>query len=226
MLHIKGTGRIDASKEIAQQWHEGTGVHFARQIQFLARHYQLFEQVTEEKRGSGGGRSLLKDERVQAAARAHLSTMPTGEVTPKEFHRALNERILPSLRFALKDGLSERTARRWLVLLGWRHTRVKKGVYMDGHERPDVVEYWNNVFLPLMALFEQRMAQWIRRLECTELVRVELELGPDEKQIIAVFQDKSCFHVNDHKQTMWYALCSFLETLISRSQKLAGVTEG
>jgi hypothetical protein len=62
MLRIKGTGRIDASKEIARQWHEGTGVHFARQIRFLTQHYQLFEQVTEEKRGSGGGRSLLKDE--------------------------------------------------------------------------------------------------------------------------------------------------------------------
>jgi hypothetical protein len=169
---------------------------------------------------------LLKDERVQAAARAHLSTVPTGKVTPKEFRCALNERILPSLGFALKDRLSECTARRWLVSLGWRHTRVKKGVYMDSHERPDVVEYQNNVFLPLMASFEQRMAQWIRRPECAELVCVEPELGPDEKQIIAIFQDESCFHVNDHKQTMWYALRSFLETLISRSRKLAGVTEG
>ena len=97
---------------------------------------------------------MLKDEQVQVAMRAHLSSMPMGKVTPKEFHCALNEWILPSLRFALKDGLSERTAQRWLVSLGWWHTRVKKGVYMDGHERPDVVEYWNNVFLPLMASFE------------------------------------------------------------------------
>ncbi len=97
---------------------------------------------------------MLKDERVQVAARAHLSTMPTGEVTLKEFHHALNERILPSLGFTLKNGLSECTAWRWLVSLGWRHTRVKKGVYMDGHERLDVVKYWNNVFLPLMASFE------------------------------------------------------------------------
>jgi len=169
---------------------------------------------------------LLKDEQVQAAARAHLSTMPTGEVTPKEFHRTLNEWILPSLGFALKNGLSERTARQWLVLLGWRHTRVKKGVYMDSHERPDIVKYRNNIFLPLMASFERRMVQWIQRPEWAELVRVKLELGLDEKQIIAIFQDESCFHVNDHKQTIWYALCSFLETLISCSQKLAGVTEG
>jgi hypothetical protein len=163
---------------------------------------------------------------VQAAVRVHLSTVPTGKVTPKEFCCALNEWILPLLGFALKDGLSERMAQRWLVSLGWRHTRVKKGVYMDGHERPDVVKYQNNVFLPLMASFEQRMVQWIWRLECAELVHVEPELGPDEKQIIAIFQDESCFYVNDYKQTMWYTLRSFLETLISCSRKLAGVTEG
>jgi len=50
------------SKEIVRQWHEGTGIHFACQIRFLVQHYQLFEQVTEEKRGIGGSRSLLKDE--------------------------------------------------------------------------------------------------------------------------------------------------------------------
>jgi hypothetical protein len=93
----------------------------------------------------------------------------------------------------------------------------EKGVYMDGHERLNVVEYQNNVFLPLMASFERRMAQWIRKPEYTELVHIEPALGPDEKQIIAIFQDESCFHVNDHKQTMWYTLCLFLETLISCS---------
>jgi len=82
---------------------------------------------------------------------------------------------------------------------------VKKGVYMDGHERPDVVEYRNNVFLPLMASFERRMVQW--RPEGPNLVRVEPDLRPDEKRVIAVFQDESCFHANDNKQTSWCAPC-------------------
>ena len=55
--------------------------------------------------------------------------------------------------------LSERTARQWLIKLGWQHTMLKKGVYMDGHERPDVVEYWLKTFLPLMALHEKKMVQ-------------------------------------------------------------------
>ena len=60
------------SEEIMRQFHEGVGGYFARQICILTRHYQLFEQLPEERRGGVGGQSLLKDERVQVAARTYL----------------------------------------------------------------------------------------------------------------------------------------------------------
>lgn len=28
---------------------------------------------------------------------------------------------------------------------------IQKGIYMDGHEQPDVVKYRNKVFLPMLA---------------------------------------------------------------------------
>jgi hypothetical protein len=90
-LHIKGVQRIAASEQIALQFHEGTVIHFAHRIQFLAQHYQLFEQLLKEKQGAAGGQSLVKDEQVQTAARAHLSSVPTGEMTPRQFHKALND---------------------------------------------------------------------------------------------------------------------------------------
>jgi phenolic acid decarboxylase len=31
---------------------------------------------------------------------------------------------------------------------------------MDGHERPDVVEYYQNAFLPLMESYQRRMVEW------------------------------------------------------------------
>ena len=41
-----------------------------------------------------------------------------------------------------KPTISERTAHRWLSRkLGWRYGRHKNGMYIDGHERWDVVEY-------------------------------------------------------------------------------------
>ena len=73
---------------------------------------------------------------------------------------------------------------------------------MDGHERPDVVKYHSNVFLPLMALLKRRMVQW--DFSGSEVTHVDLDLGPGEKRVIVVFQDKSSFHVNKFKKTMWY----------------------
>jgi len=129
-LRIKGRGRMAASEDIAQQWHEGKGVHFSRRVRFLARHYQLFEQLPVEKRGGNRGHSLLNNEQVQSASRAYLTSLVTGEVTPSKFQRALNERILPTPGLELKGGLSERTAARWLVKLGWRSTKLKKGIIL------------------------------------------------------------------------------------------------
>jgi hypothetical protein len=41
---------------------------------------------------------------------------------------------------------------KWLNRLGFYATEEKKGVYIDGHERADVIEYRQNEFLPKIAL--------------------------------------------------------------------------
>jgi hypothetical protein len=53
------------------------------------------------------------------------------------------------------NGLSMCMAWHWLYKLGWQHIKLKKRIYMDGHKRPDIIEYYINVFLPLMALLEK-----------------------------------------------------------------------
>jgi hypothetical protein len=45
--------------------------------------------------------------------------------------------------------ISEITAYRWMLRLGWVYGKNKKG-YCDGHERPDVIEYREKVFCPRM----------------------------------------------------------------------------
>ena len=87
---------------------------------------------------------------------------------------------------------------------------LRKGMYMDGHERPDVVEYWKNDFLPLMALHEKNMVQWLaNRTKC-----IDPKLGPGNKRVIVVFQDESSFHINEYKQIMWCTLFLFPGKLI------------
>lgn len=74
---------------------------------------------------------------------------------------------------------------------------------MDGHKRDNVREYQDSSFLPLMASFKRRMVC----LEANELglKHVEPKLGPDEKRIIAILQDKSSFHANKYKHDIWCA---------------------
>lgn len=58
--------------------------------------------------------------------------------------KQVNEVIIPGL--GLRTGgeqISESTARRWLTKLGYELKEVKKGIYIDGHEREDVVTYRN-----------------------------------------------------------------------------------
>jgi len=167
----------------------------------LARHYQIFEQLPQEKHGGAqSSRSFLHDESVQTRCRTWLSNIPTGQVTPHALQNALHSTIFPELGIIPKQPISERTARRWLIKLGWRHTIIRKGVYMDGHEREDVVKYRNEVFLPEMLKYERRMVQF----EGPELTRVEPTLQPGEKKIKPYFHDECCFHANDDAKDAWY----------------------
>ncbi|KJA19534.1 hypothetical protein HYPSUDRAFT_204573 [Hypholoma sublateritium FD-334 SS-4] len=199
-LRIKGRSRIDASLEIAAQWHERDGIWFSRQIRALARHYQIFEQLPAENRGGvRSARTLLQDERVKKRVLDYLQSLPTGKVTPKRLQEAVNSEILPDLGITPKKPIGTRTARRWLIKLGWRYTQVRKGVYMDGHERADVVEYRQQIFLPLMAQFEARMVHY----EGPELTRVAPNLAPGEREIIPNFHDESSFHGNEEVRSLW-----------------------
>ena len=72
----------------------------------------------------------------------------------------LESTIFPDLRIYSKKPLSEHTVQHWLIKLGWQCTLVKKGVYMDGHKREDIIRYRNEVFLPAMADYEAWMATY------------------------------------------------------------------
>ena len=161
--------------------------------------YQAFEELLVEKRGGEkNARSWLHDEAVQSRTRDWLTSQEMGKVTLRHLQQALNEVIFPDLNIILKSPLSERTARWWLIKLGWRQTVVQKGVFMDGHKREDVVKYQNEIFLPAMARFEG-----------SDLKQVNPALEDGWKRMIALFHDKCCFHANDEAQSLWQVQFQF-----------------
>ncbi len=197
-LQIKGQHRIQASIEIARQWnqgHRGDGT-FARRIRALARHYETFEKLPKEKRGGvRKARSWLHDEKVKKAVMEYLVNVPVGKVTSRQLARQVNDCIFPELGVHPKHPIVSHTTRCWLIRLGWRHTRIKKGVYEDGHNRADIVHYRDQDFLPQMLEYERRMAHY----EGPELVRKAPDLRDGEKELIPLFHDESCFHANDRE---------------------------
>ena len=206
-LILKGYGWIEASFEIANVWHDAIepSPYFARRVQALARYYQVFENLPQERRGgSRHGRSLLNDESVQAAIRTWLTSQAIGSVTPRLFAEGINSTILPSLDIMVKKPVCEWTARRWLVQLGWTHQTLRKGVYMDGHERLDVVKYHEEVFLPKLSAYERQMVKF--ELEDGMLCPVQPDLQPGERIIIPQWQDETCFQANKFKKNLWCVL--------------------
>ncbi|KAF8417258.1 hypothetical protein EV426DRAFT_703179 [Tirmania nivea] len=98
--------------------------------------------------------------------------------------------------------ISERTARIWLNKLGFRWKDVRKGVYVDGHERDDVVAYRQNIFLPQIDEIQSSgsLRQWD---EDGNIIPVYLPLPLGEKEKILVTHDESTFNANDGKRQMW-----------------------
>lgn len=74
---------------------------------------------------------------------------------------------------------------------------------MDGHERDDVVEYRNKIFLPAIAQFETRMAKHILNEEDGELKKIMPEVVEGQPRIIVQYHDESCFHANDEARNLW-----------------------
>jgi hypothetical protein len=81
---------------------------------------------------------LLDNEDVLHDVRAYLAAQALGTVTPRALHRHVNDVILPTL--GINGKISEATAQWWLRFkLGYECKEAKKGMYVDGHEHPDVI---------------------------------------------------------------------------------------
>jgi hypothetical protein len=198
----KGDGILLASQSVAGMWREGKGVALARRIRYLSRFYLKFHRLPAETRGGiRAGSSLLRVEAIHSAVSAWLESQTIGSITPRRFRQAVID-ILPTLGYLNDASICERTARRWLMKLGYTPKPTRKGVYEDGHEREDVVEYRNDVFLPLMAEMDRRSVGYEPK-EDGGWTEVPPELREGERRVVLYYHDESCFHEKDFRKTNW-----------------------
>ena len=134
----------------------GKGGYFACQIHenkcYLLHHGHLPPPKVYKK---GGQYTLLDSQDVPQKVHVYLAVQKLGTITPKFLCKQVNKVILPTLGLTEKNAsICECTAINWLKKLGYECKDVKKGIYVDGHERLDVVEY-REMFLAQMGEYQQ-----------------------------------------------------------------------
>lgn len=93
--------------------------------------------------------------------------------------------------------LSARTASTWLHRMGFNWKEVKKGIYKNGHERPDVKQYRQQGFLLTIGALLPRMPYPVKNQICEVVDIKKPELPAGEKLCIPVTHDEFTGNAND-----------------------------
>ena len=112
--------------------------------------------------------------------------------------------------------ITERSGQQWLKKFWWRYSRKKNGMYIDGHEREDVVTYHQQFVSQFLTCYTPRMYTWDNAGVETKPVGFNLPGINGCFRIIPMTHDESTFHANDERKTRW----------IHESQKAAPERKG
>lgn len=138
-------------------------------------------------------------------------------LTAEDMARWVTLTLVPGLRKRIVEGdcdtfesvdevpkltYSASTVRRWMKRRGFRFSHTKKGTYVDGHEREDVVKYRQEEYLPLLKecdkrgpIISEHKIEWPAGVEPGGLLR------PLKK----VVHDESYYNANDEQPQQWVA---------------------
>lgn len=153
-LRINGYGAYNASEMIAESI--GANPWHARLIRSWSNQFLKDSTLPISRRGKNQKiKSLLYDEDLHELLVKYL-WLKKCDVNVKDFKKHIEEEVFPSIGIEEKKEISETTVRVWLKKLGWCHQKTHKDIYMDGHERPDVVLLRKN-FLNELSTFENLM---------------------------------------------------------------------
>ena len=142
---------LSASLAIARQM--GKGPYFARQIRQNELYLLKNQHLPPHKSfAQHGHHTLLDNETILHDVHIYFASQALGTVSPQILCQHVNNIILPAL--GIKRMIAETTAHWWL--------KSKKGMYVDGHERPDVIEerkeFVNQIF--------NKYERWVGCIQC------------------------------------------------------------
>ena len=173
----------------------GRGVHCARQLRKLARQFIEDRKILPVNPYGEWNQTMLVNKDLASDINLHLQEL-SKDITAAKIVKFL-ARPDVKLKHGITKKISERTARRYLQLLGYRWMTAKKGQYADGHERADVVWYRDNRFLPKMKDLLARERVWTNDNEQVE--------GPiPGRRVVKWYHDEAIFYAHDRNKRGWY----------------------
>jgi hypothetical protein len=102
-------------------------------------------------------------------------------------------------RLKLTKTISLTTAQRWMKHVGYRWSKTPTGQFVDGHERVDVVDYQQGVFLPI----------WAELLSRTQVYATDGNECPIQSEsegthkVVIWNHDESTYYANDRRKIRW-----------------------
>ena len=138
--------------------------------------------------------------------RGNAAVKGTSNLTSLSFCEWVNEELLPNevLEPGFPQQISVETSRKWMHEMGFEVQTAKKGSYVDGHERDDVVEY-RKKFLRRMAALGFLNRSNAPTEEAKAALPMDLESPSSEiiDKTVIFFHDESTFQSNDDQSTFW-----------------------
>ncbi|PIL28057.1 hypothetical protein GSI_09809 [Ganoderma sinense ZZ0214-1] len=178
---------------------KGKGAWFARSLRRWTRSFINDHTALPINPYGKWTTSRLFDEDLVDEIQLHLQSIGK-YVRAADIVEYLNREEVQS-RLKIKKSISLSTAKRWMHKMGYRWTREKRGMYADGHERPDVVSYRQNVFIPAWKERAGRLRSWSSENPLEEEFYGPL---PREMPETAWFHDESIFQGNDRRILRWW----------------------
>jgi hypothetical protein len=192
-----GRKAMEASNLIAEL--SDKGPYYARVIRDNVKTF-IINGILPSGHGRPRVKGYLENKDIDHAVTAYLKEYKF-TITPSNLKAHLENTIFHILNNpgGVKTIHTE-TARKWMLKKKWNYGIRKKGVYVDGHEREDVVIYREN-FLKEMDTLEESMIMYDDdTLEPIQNPEIE---SNKQKRYILVTHDESCFHANDEKKYGW-----------------------
>ena len=138
--------------------------------------------------------------------RANQNIKGKPNMTVTEFCKWINNDLLPNstLEPGYPRNISLETARRWLHQLGFQFITPRKGIFVDGHERDDVVEY-RSIFLRRMCKIGFLHPSNAPTADSKSSIPTDIEPPSIEQcsKTVVICHDESTFCSNEDQSFMW-----------------------